>query len=121
MSRDPVAPLVEFEAHGTGYAVRFAYDPFLVALIKKMPATERTFIPDSKLWALTGHSARFVAMVARRCGYTVTGIEKDVGKREGTNEFERNRRRVLSGETYRSGKKSDWRLGSSPSRTKERR
>lgn len=77
MSRDPVAPLVEFEAHGTGYAVRFEYDPFLVALIKKMPATERTFNADPKFWAVTGHSARFVAMVARRRGYVVTGIEKD--------------------------------------------
>jgi hypothetical protein len=118
MSRDPVAPLVEFKRVGKGYAVYFEYDPFLVALVKKMPANERTFNPDPKFWAVTDRSARFVAMVARRCGYTVTGIEDN--ERQATKEFERNRRLVLADETFRSGKKSDWRRGASPSTRRSR-
>jgi hypothetical protein len=38
---EPVAEVVEFRAYRSGYAVRFDFDPFLVALCKKLPADDR--------------------------------------------------------------------------------
>jgi hypothetical protein len=83
-----VAPLVEFKAYDlkrgrknapglakAGYALRFDYDAFLVALVKKLPLAERYFDVKGKWWWLTAERAEFVAYVARTCGYAVTGIE----------------------------------------------
>lgn len=74
---DPVAELVEFKPYRKGYAVRFDFDPFLVALIKKLPATDRSYVAEGRYWVLTTPRAEFVAMVAKTCGYHVEGIEED--------------------------------------------
>jgi hypothetical protein len=77
---DPVATEVEFKPYklrgGTdGYAVRFDYDPFLVALVKKAPSGDRKYMTEGKWWwwLATEHAA-LVAKVARLLGYVVTGI-----------------------------------------------
>jgi hypothetical protein len=80
VSRESVAELVEFKLYklkyGDGYAVRFDYDPFLVALVKKVPSADRKFFPDGKWWWITAEHAPLVAKVARLVGYAVTGIEE---------------------------------------------
>jgi hypothetical protein len=75
--RNDPAPLpkVEFARRGGGYALRFDYDEFLVALIKKLPKNERQWFPEKRYWMTTISGAEFLAYVASRLGYTVTGIE----------------------------------------------
>lgn len=73
--RDPVAEVIEFKPYKDGYAVRFDYDPFLVALLKKLPQEDRRYVKDWKGWIVATPRARFLATVARVLGYTVRGIE----------------------------------------------
>jgi hypothetical protein len=74
---DPVAELIEFKPYRDGYAVRFDYDPFLVAFVKKLPPPQRKFVADRKYWMLSAHAGRFLASVAGALGYTVTGIDTE--------------------------------------------
>ena len=73
------AELVEFKPYKTkfadGYAVRFDYDPFLVALVKKVPSADRKYYPDGQWWWIKAEHAALVAKVARLVGYPVTGYE----------------------------------------------
>jgi hypothetical protein len=72
------AERVEFARRGGGYALRFDYDEFLVALIKKLPKNERQWFPEKRYWMTTIPGAEFLAYVASRLGYTVTGIDEVV-------------------------------------------
>jgi hypothetical protein len=73
--RDPVAEYVEFKPHGDGYAVKASgFDPFVVALLKKLPRNERKYVAEFKYWQLTSDATEFAANVLRRCGYDVRGI-----------------------------------------------
>lgn len=41
---------IAYESDGGGYHVKFAYDPDLVAIIKTIPSSQRSWDPDAKLW-----------------------------------------------------------------------
>jgi hypothetical protein len=41
---------------GTGYDIRFPYDPTLVSVIKTIPASQRSWDPGSKSWWVHKHA-----------------------------------------------------------------
>ena len=67
---------VRFEKRGDKYAVTFAYNPNIVALIKTVPAGARSWKPDAKLWFIDAGYAPSLAASMRECGYIVTGMDK---------------------------------------------
>ena len=66
---------VRFERHGGDYAVRFAYDATLVAIVKAVPACARSWDPARKLWFVAGGYAEQVAHDMAALGYLIVGLK----------------------------------------------
>jgi hypothetical protein len=65
---------VRFDRRGSQYAVMFAYDPNLVALVKTVPVSARSWKPESKVWLVDGSHVAQLARSMRELGYLVTGL-----------------------------------------------
>jgi hypothetical protein len=73
---------VYFHPRGDVYAVTFAYDPALVALVKSIPSWARSWHPVSKQWHVDALYAPQLARDMRRHGINVIGIGDDVAPRQ---------------------------------------
>jgi hypothetical protein len=72
---------IVFERRGDVYAIRFAYDPVLVALLKTVPPHARSWNPATKEWRVSVNYAGQLAADIRRLGHIVTGLDEPPGGR----------------------------------------
>jgi hypothetical protein len=75
--KDPTAESIEFKPYRDGYAVKFDYDPFLVAFLKKLPRQNRAYVKEHRYWQVDTDQTKFLAATARKLGYVVTGMDDE--------------------------------------------
>jgi hypothetical protein len=68
---------VRFERRGDLYAIRFGYDPTLVAIIKTIPSFARSWNPTTKEWTVIDAYAPQLAADIAALGYLVTGLQRE--------------------------------------------
>ncbi len=72
---------VSFERWANKYALRFAYNPDLVALVKTVPSSSRSWDPEARLWLVDAYHALRLAHHMRALGYLVTGLDPEPERR----------------------------------------
>jgi hypothetical protein len=70
---------VRFERRGDRYAIRFSFDPIIVALIKTVPGYARSWHPATKTWFVDATYAKQLARDMAAIGFLITGIESADG------------------------------------------
>jgi len=66
---------VRFDRRGDQYAVSFAYNADLVALVKTVPSFARSWQPTGKVWLVASPYAEQLARDMSALGYIVVGVE----------------------------------------------
>lgn len=71
---DSTADYIAFTTYNRGdregHLLAFEYDPFLVALVKKVPHADRAYYHDTKAWWIAAEHLPLIRAVAQLTGYT---------------------------------------------------